>query len=278
MKKLLLLSALLIFACSSDDSTSDYSSDIPDDNYDNLAPVITILGDALVTIIRGETYNDAGATAIDDVDGDLTSSIVINSNLDTANLGIYNIEYTVSDLAGNTAVSFRQVTVVEDTTATINIGDYIEGGVVFWIDPTDETHGLVCACLNYPNEGWGQSGALIGNTSTSLGSGSSNTDKIIEAGGANAWGAAQQARTPRRGYDDWFLPSKDELNELVGNAEIVSDSCYELFEQGIIYESYWSSSEYDIGNAWGQTVNGSTNGIQKDNFVSSTKSHPVRSF
>lgn len=44
-------------------------------------------------------------------------------------------------------------------------------------------------------------------------------------------------------YDDWFLPSKDELNLMYIN----------LREQGIggfADGLYWSSSEYDAGNAW----------------------------
>ncbi len=43
---------------------------------DTTAPVITLLGDASLTLTVGETYLDDGATASDDTDGDLTASIV----------------------------------------------------------------------------------------------------------------------------------------------------------------------------------------------------------
>jgi hypothetical protein len=32
------------------------------------------------------------------------------------------------------------------------IGDIREGGVVFWVDPADNTHGLVCALSNYATQ------------------------------------------------------------------------------------------------------------------------------
>ena len=43
---------------------------------DTTKPVITLLGDANVTLIVGDTYTDVGARAIDDIDGNITSNIV----------------------------------------------------------------------------------------------------------------------------------------------------------------------------------------------------------
>jgi hypothetical protein len=64
---------------------------------------LTLLGEATVSILIGATYSDAGAAAMDDIDGDLTSRIVAASNVDTKTLGIYNVTYNVSDRAGNAA-------------------------------------------------------------------------------------------------------------------------------------------------------------------------------
>ena len=71
---------------------------------DTTAPVITLLGEAIVTIEVGTTYTDAGATALDNYDGDLTSSIVIVNNVDTSTVGTYTLTYNVSDTSGNAAV------------------------------------------------------------------------------------------------------------------------------------------------------------------------------
>jgi surface protein len=108
MKKLTyLFLALIIVACSSDDS-SDGSSN------DTTAPIITLNGQAIATVNLNSTYTDAGATALDDVDGDLTSSIVTTGVVNTSIEGNYVITYTVSDSAGNTATTSRQVIVEDD--------------------------------------------------------------------------------------------------------------------------------------------------------------------
>ena len=107
MKKLTyLFLALLIVACS--DDSSDGSSN------DTTAPIITLNGQAIATVNLNSTYTDAGATALDDVDGDLTSSIVTTGAVNTSIEGNYIITYTVSDSAGNTATTTRQVIVEDD--------------------------------------------------------------------------------------------------------------------------------------------------------------------
>ncbi len=79
---------------------------------DTTAPVITILGANPVDVLVGSIYNDAGATALDNVDGDLTASITATSNVNTAVEGTYSVVYTVSDAAGNPASATRTVNVV----------------------------------------------------------------------------------------------------------------------------------------------------------------------
>jgi len=89
-------------------------------NEDTTVPVITLLGDDPVTIEVGNTYIDAGATAADNYDGDITSSIVTISNVDTAVVGTYTVRYDVSDAAGNSAVTvIRNVNVIEDSVAPV---------------------------------------------------------------------------------------------------------------------------------------------------------------
>jgi beta-lactam-binding protein with PASTA domain len=80
---------------------------------DTTIPVITLLGDAAVTIDRDDTYTDAGATALDTCAGDLTANIVTVNTVDTTALGTYTVTYNVSDPSGNNAVEVtRTVTVV----------------------------------------------------------------------------------------------------------------------------------------------------------------------
>lgn len=82
---------------------------------DATGPVITLLGDAAVTVDCSATYTDAGATATDGCTGDLTASISVNNPVDTAVPGEYTVTYSVSDAAGNAAAPVtRTVTVLDN--------------------------------------------------------------------------------------------------------------------------------------------------------------------
>jgi len=85
---------------------------------DTTPPVITMLGQSPVTVTQGTVYNDAGATAVDNVDGDLTTSIAVASTVNTSTIGSYTVSYDVSDAAGNAAAQVtRTVNVVAAATA-----------------------------------------------------------------------------------------------------------------------------------------------------------------
>ena len=90
---------------------------------DTTAPVITISGANPVDVDLGTTYNDAGATATDAYDGDLTASITVSSNVDTNTVGTYTVTYTVSDAAGNQATETRTVNVVDNNNPTTHYID-----------------------------------------------------------------------------------------------------------------------------------------------------------
>ncbi len=81
--------------------------------------MITLLGDDPVTIEVGDTYTDAGATATDTYDGDITSSIVTVSTVNTAIVGVYSVSYNVSDTNGNAAVEVTRTVTVVDTTVPV---------------------------------------------------------------------------------------------------------------------------------------------------------------
>ena len=90
---------------------------------DNVAPELTLLGEVQVTIDQRTTYADAGASATDNVDGDLTSKIVVTGAVDTSTAGTYTLKYDVSDAAGNAAERVSRTVVVEKTTViqTVNL-------------------------------------------------------------------------------------------------------------------------------------------------------------
>jgi hypothetical protein len=81
--------------------------------------VITLTGNATVTIEVGKTYTDQGTTALDNFDGDITSSIVEVSTVETSIVGVYTVTYNVTDANGNSAVEVTRTVSIVDTTAPV---------------------------------------------------------------------------------------------------------------------------------------------------------------
>ncbi len=96
---------------------------------DTIPPVITLLGPNPQTVTKGNSYHEWGATAWDNIDGDISSKIVIDSDdVDTDVVGTYHVYYSVSDNAGNPAdLVTRTVHVVKGTS-------YLEITVIVPVD------------------------------------------------------------------------------------------------------------------------------------------------
>ena len=103
---LVLSLALMAFGCAeSDDKTTD--TDVGDtDAGDTTAPVVTVTGDNPLVLAEGDTFTDPGATAEDDVDGELE---VTASGTVGERDGSYTITYTATDAAGNVGTATREV-------------------------------------------------------------------------------------------------------------------------------------------------------------------------
>ena len=135
---------------------------------------------------------------------------------------------------------------VSFSTIAFAVGQAYGGGIIFYLDGTGQ-HGLISATSDQSAAIiWAvpafQSASVPGGTSTAIGSGSTNTDKIIAQNGAGITYAAGLARSYTGGsYSDWFLPSKDELNLMYAQKTAIG---------GLASNTYWSSSEYDSNEAW----------------------------
>ena len=89
---------------------------------DTSAPEITLNGESSVTVKELEKYEDAGATATDDRDGDITANLVKSGYVDVYRPGTYTVTYTATDSSGNVSQATRTVKVEEVET---NPGDSI---------------------------------------------------------------------------------------------------------------------------------------------------------
>lgn len=87
---------------------------------DSTPPVIALNGESTVEIPLGGTFEDPGASATDDLDGDISRKISVDGTVNTSLVGIYTLTYQVTDTAGNKATATRSVKVTGPTYAVQN--------------------------------------------------------------------------------------------------------------------------------------------------------------
>jgi surface protein len=91
---------------------------------DQTSPVITLNGQSSITLTVGDTYTEQGATANDNVDGNISNNIVTTGTVNTSTPGTYTVTYTVTDAASNTTTVVRTIIINSQTTGNI----YFENG------------------------------------------------------------------------------------------------------------------------------------------------------
>jgi len=163
----------------------------------------------------------------------------------------------------------------ENDGSCISIGSEYEGGILAYILLPDDPgydpgvkHGLIAAIDSQRSEiSWGCSGIATGGTSTSLGTGHANTLAILNGCSETVIAARYCNDLVTGGYDDWYLPSRDELDKLYKSKDVIG---------GFASNRYWSSSEGSGESAWSQDFG-------NDSVAVNYKYHqyyvcPVRSF
>ena len=150
---------------------------------DATPPVITISGDANVNHEQGTIYSDPGATATDNVDGDL--SVEVSGSVDDAVAGTYTITYSATDQAGNSSSATRTVQVQDTISPVITLNGEasitIEQGTVYsdlGATATDSIDGTLDVSVSGTVE------AEVGEytltyTATDAGGNSASVDRIV---------------------------------------------------------------------------------------------------
>ena len=156
-----------------------------------------------------------------------------------------------------TSFKYNATANIDNGTCDYAIGDLSQGGIIFYILQAGDigyvagqVHGLIAAPFDQSNAEWGCYGtAISGADGTAIGTGNQNTIDI-EAGCTTAGTAAEICANYTDGtYSDWFLPSKDELNEMysnIGQGNVLGLGNVGGFANYI----YWSSTEIDNSSAW----------------------------
>ena len=195
------------------------------------------------------------------------------ATIDWAN-GPYFIE-TKTDLTGGTSYTITGTSqllsvpyalhakTAESVSTTYSVGDFAQGGIVFWVDETGQ-HGLVAAKKDQ-STGVRWYAGTYGNTQAKgdgLFSGEANTSIIIAAqvaigddGSTYAARICNELQVTEGGktYGDWYLPSKEELNLMYQNKATINATAGVNGGSGFARAYYWSSTEYNLGLAWAQS-------------------------
>lgn len=157
---------------------------------------------------------------------------------------------------------------------TYKVGDNDLGGIIFYLLQSGEPgydanvqHGLVAAPADQGPATWGCNGtAISGADGTAIGTGMQNTLDIV-AGCTTAGIAAKiAADLVINGYDDWYLPSRNELTRLYSNRSVVG---------GLASTYYWSSSE---SGTFAVYMNFTNNTLGQFNKASTLAVRAIRSF
>lgn len=162
---------------------------------------------------------------------------------------MYSLLLTISIL------SFQSCDDNEPDVPALAIGDFHEGGIIFYLDNTGE-HGLACDIrdLGFDIE-WGcPTAADFGAEGLEIGTGAQNTIDIVNRCSERPIAASLCDDLVQNGFADWFLPSKDELDSLYQHMEIVNETALEQEGGGPLHngEFYWSSSHEISNKVWVQ--------------------------
>ena len=197
---------------------------------------VTSAGGGTVTA-RGACWSTSPNPTIADshtIDGNGTGTFVSNLTSLLANTPYYVRAYATN--SAGTAYGNQEYF----TTLSFIIGQNYGGGIIFYIDGTGQ-HGLISDISDLSNAEWGCYGTLIGGTSTTIGTGQSNTTVIVSGCSQSGIAARICNDLVRNGYSDWYLPSNDELYQMIMQKLVIGG-----FQTGW----YWCSSEINASNAW----------------------------
>ena len=91
---------------------------------DGVTPQISLKGSNPYCMVKGGTYIEPGATATDNVDGNITDKIAVTNKVTGNLMGAFRIVYKVEDSSGNEAIAYRAVIVTtscpdEDSPANV---------------------------------------------------------------------------------------------------------------------------------------------------------------
>lgn len=164
-----------------------------------------------------------------------------NSNTPVA--GLIRFNTAMQDFEGYDGAVWKSLTGLPspNTTPQHAIGDYAQGGVVFWVSPDAmqykvvHIHELERTIWRNPFD------VLILATSNS--DGLSNSQKMVTGLNFINSAADECMALVVESYEDWYLPALDELYQLMSQASVINPTILSYLGDEVINNQYWSSTE-----------------------------------
>jgi hypothetical protein len=197
----------------------------------------------------------------DPIDGSFSFvEVTANSTGDVFKVvkGIQTVQLKIADRSKET-FTVRTVHSSGKRSAGVSVTGYTvgatgpAGGFIFYINQNAAVDGWTYleaapSDQNGSSSGiyWGGYGTTTGATGTAVGTGKTNTAKIVSvltSATTTDCAAKLCSSLTIGGYSGWFLPSMDELNLMYTNL-------YKADLGGFSHGLYWSSSEYYANDAW----------------------------
>ena len=183
----------------------------------------------------------------------------------------YTFTVTATNAIGTSLASAVSNSVV---TPQPQLGDFYGGGVVFKLFHAGqigyvagETHGLIAAVQDDSHiRFYNGSDAVSGATGTAIGTGSANTDAIIDVAVATetSYAAGLARAYTGGGYTDWFLPSRNEAYQMFINKALINNTAAANSGSDLTEDAYyWSSSEKNnnVTLAWFFEISNGGSGV-----------------
>jgi len=238
-KTLFLTLLIITYSCSKDDD-----------------PIVINLQNLEVTIDENPTVGQVIGTIESDNNASLIFSITsqtpngaLEINENTGELTV--ADATLFDFETNPTITATIAADKAQNTATVTIsledkhevGEYKFGGVIFWVN-TSGDQGLVCAVSDQSLgiRWYNGTNVSTGATALEIGTGQVNTTAIVNVQGVGSYAAQICNDLSLNNYDDWFLPSIGELQEIYNNKEIINTTCLQNSGTALEETAYWSSA------------------------------------
>jgi hypothetical protein len=241
------------------------------DKLDSYTETDPVFGASIATGITGTDTTYWNDKLDEEIDGSVTNEIqtISRTGLTVTLTDGGTFQDSVNVYTAGTGIDITGTEVSNTAPAnTYSIGDFAQGGIVFWVDESGE-HGLVCAKSGISSKLAWYAGTLGDTRAYGDGpfSGWMNTAIILSAhitvgdDGSNYAARYCANLSITEGgikYSDWYLPSKAELALMYDNKTTIDATATANGGDAFYISIYWSSTESNSNGAWNQSFNDGT--------------------